>query len=173
MTNVVDANVDVGKSADHANGIDTPDHEELSAYVSRRIEGAVFDEARRLLSRKAHQVEGDPDDLEEWMSGGGGQSSRTWGTMSLGRKNARIVQVAGVVLRRASLCSMMTSAGFSVWNSERIPRRGVYSPPMCEKSRWEEETGPAGRFAVSRSHTSSKPQARRKGSRAVGARMSQ
>jgi len=71
MTNVVDANVDVGKSADHANGIDTPDHEELSAYVSRRIEGAVFDEARGLLSRKAHQVEGDPDDLEEWMSGGG------------------------------------------------------------------------------------------------------
>ena len=127
MTNIVDANVDVGKSADHANGIDTPDCEELgelanqfahrveffarrianrfglaeawrddlisagywgllkaiqnrradahecelSAYVSRRIEGAVFDEARRLLSRKAHQVEGDPDDLEEWMSAGG------------------------------------------------------------------------------------------------------
>ena len=44
---------------------------ELSAYVSRRIEGAVFDEARRLLSRKSHQVEGDPGELEEWMSTGG------------------------------------------------------------------------------------------------------
>ena len=35
MTNVVAANVDVGESADHANGIDTPDCEELGELANR------------------------------------------------------------------------------------------------------------------------------------------
>ena len=37
---------------------------ELSAYVSRRIEGAVIDEARRVLGRLASQTEIDPHDLD-------------------------------------------------------------------------------------------------------------
>jgi RNA polymerase sigma factor (sigma-70 family) len=37
---------------------------ELSAYVSRRVEGAVFDEARRVLTRLANHAEFDPDDFE-------------------------------------------------------------------------------------------------------------
>jgi len=37
---------------------------ELSAYVSRRIEGAVIDEARHLLSRLANQAHCDPGDLD-------------------------------------------------------------------------------------------------------------
>jgi RNA polymerase sigma factor (sigma-70 family) len=37
---------------------------ELSAYVSRRVEGAVFDEARRVLSRLANHSDCDPDDFE-------------------------------------------------------------------------------------------------------------
>jgi len=37
---------------------------ELSAYVSRRVEGAVIDEARRVLSRMSNQADYDPADLE-------------------------------------------------------------------------------------------------------------
>lgn len=37
---------------------------ELSAYVSKRVEGAVLDEARRVLNRLSSQVNCDPDDLE-------------------------------------------------------------------------------------------------------------
>ncbi len=37
---------------------------ELSAYVSRRVEGAVIDEARRALSRVSNYADCDPDDLE-------------------------------------------------------------------------------------------------------------
>ena len=37
---------------------------ELSAYVSQRIEGAVLDEARRILGRMSSQSECDPADLE-------------------------------------------------------------------------------------------------------------
>ncbi len=42
---------------------DAHEHE-LSAYVSRRIEGAVIDEARQLLTRSAHHAHCDPEDLE-------------------------------------------------------------------------------------------------------------
>ena len=37
---------------------------ELSAYVSRRVEGAVLDEARRVLSRVSNHADFDPADLE-------------------------------------------------------------------------------------------------------------
>ncbi len=37
---------------------------ELSAYVSRRVEGAVIDEARRILNRISSHVDGDPADLD-------------------------------------------------------------------------------------------------------------
>lgn len=37
---------------------------ELSAYVSKRIEGAAIDEARRILSRLTSQVDFDPVDLD-------------------------------------------------------------------------------------------------------------
>lgn len=139
MTNIVDANVDLGKSADHANGIDTSECEELgdlanqfahrveffvrrignrfglaeawrddltsagywgllkaiqnrradaherelSAYVSRRIEGSIFDEARRLLSRHAHQVEWGSYDLEDWAIAGGRSISENLGNEGL------------------------------------------------------------------------------------------
>ncbi len=43
--------------------IDAHDHE-LSAYVSKRVEGAVLDEARRVLNRLSSQSDCDPDDLE-------------------------------------------------------------------------------------------------------------
>jgi RNA polymerase sigma factor (sigma-70 family) len=42
---------------------DAHEHE-LSAYVSKRVEGAVLDEARRVLSRVSSQAEWDPSDLE-------------------------------------------------------------------------------------------------------------
>jgi RNA polymerase sigma factor (sigma-70 family) len=42
---------------------DAHEHE-LSAYVSRRIEGAVIDEARALLTRSAYHSQCDPSDLE-------------------------------------------------------------------------------------------------------------
>ena len=42
---------------------DAHEHE-LSAYVSKRVEGAVLDEARRVLNRLSIQVDGDPEDLE-------------------------------------------------------------------------------------------------------------
>lgn len=38
---------------------------ELSAYVSRRVEGAVVDEARQILERLSNRVELDPADLED------------------------------------------------------------------------------------------------------------
>jgi RNA polymerase sigma factor (sigma-70 family) len=38
--------------------------QELSAYVSRRVEGAVIDEARRILSRISNQVDGESVDLD-------------------------------------------------------------------------------------------------------------
>ena len=38
--------------------------QELSAYVSRRVEGAVIDEARRILNRISNQVDCDPTDLD-------------------------------------------------------------------------------------------------------------
>jgi RNA polymerase sigma factor (sigma-70 family) len=37
---------------------------ELSAYVSKRVEGAVIDEARRILSRVSNQIDCDPVDLD-------------------------------------------------------------------------------------------------------------
>jgi RNA polymerase sigma factor (sigma-70 family) len=37
---------------------------ELSAYVSKRVEGAVIDEARRVLSRLSNQDDGDPSELD-------------------------------------------------------------------------------------------------------------
>jgi RNA polymerase sigma factor (sigma-70 family) len=43
--------------------VDAHEHE-LSAYVSKRVEGAVIDEARRVLSRLSTQSECDPDELE-------------------------------------------------------------------------------------------------------------
>jgi len=42
---------------------DAHEHE-LSAYVSKRVEGAVLDEARRVLNRLSSHTEYDPDDLE-------------------------------------------------------------------------------------------------------------
>ncbi len=42
---------------------DAHEHE-LSAYVSRRVEGAVIDEARQLLTRLANQAHCDPADLD-------------------------------------------------------------------------------------------------------------
>jgi len=38
---------------------------ELSAYVSKRVEGAVLDEARQVLARSSTRVELDPDELED------------------------------------------------------------------------------------------------------------
>lgn len=38
---------------------------ELSAYVSKRVEGAVLDEARQVLSRSSTRADLDPDDLED------------------------------------------------------------------------------------------------------------
>ena len=38
--------------------------QELSAYVSKRVEGSVIDEARRVLTRLSSQADCDPDDLE-------------------------------------------------------------------------------------------------------------
>jgi RNA polymerase sigma factor (sigma-70 family) len=40
---------------------------ELSAYVSQRIEGAVLDEARQLLTRSSNHADCGPDDLETGM----------------------------------------------------------------------------------------------------------
>ena len=37
---------------------------ELSAYVSRRVEGAVLDEARRVLTRTSNHADCDPQDLD-------------------------------------------------------------------------------------------------------------
>jgi RNA polymerase sigma factor (sigma-70 family) len=42
---------------------DAHEHE-LSAYVSKRVEGAVIDEARRVLNRLSNHAECDPDELE-------------------------------------------------------------------------------------------------------------
>jgi RNA polymerase sigma factor (sigma-70 family) len=42
---------------------DAHEHE-LSAYVSKRVEGAVIDEARRVLNRLSNHAECDPDDLD-------------------------------------------------------------------------------------------------------------
>jgi len=42
--------------------------QELSAYVSKRVEGAVLDEARQALGRSAVQSDLDPADLEETWS---------------------------------------------------------------------------------------------------------
>jgi RNA polymerase sigma factor (sigma-70 family) len=47
--------------------LDAHDHE-LSAYVSCRVEGAVLDEARQLLSRMASHADCEPDDLETGLS---------------------------------------------------------------------------------------------------------
>ncbi len=41
---------------------------ELSAYVSKRVEGAVLDEARRVLNRLSNHVDCDPDDLDTGLS---------------------------------------------------------------------------------------------------------
>jgi RNA polymerase sigma factor (sigma-70 family) len=50
--------------------------QELSAYVSKRVEGAVIDEARRVLTRLSNQTDCDPCDLE---SGRGlGLSAYDW-----------------------------------------------------------------------------------------------
>lgn len=38
---------------------------ELSAYVSKRVEGAVLDEARQILGRSSTRAELDPDELED------------------------------------------------------------------------------------------------------------
>lgn len=38
---------------------------ELSAYVSKRVEGAVLDEARQILGRSSARAELDPDELED------------------------------------------------------------------------------------------------------------
>jgi RNA polymerase sigma factor (sigma-70 family) len=38
---------------------------ELSAYVSKRVEGAVLDEARQILGRASSRADLDPDELEE------------------------------------------------------------------------------------------------------------
>ncbi|MEZ4333259.1 MAG: hypothetical protein R3F35_15970 [Myxococcota bacterium] len=38
---------------------------ELSAYVSKRVEGAVLDEARQILERLSNRVELDPADLDD------------------------------------------------------------------------------------------------------------
>jgi len=38
---------------------------ELSAYVSKRVEGAVLDEARQVLGRATARADLDPDELEE------------------------------------------------------------------------------------------------------------
>ena len=46
---------------------DAHEHE-LSAYVSRRIEGAVIDEARQLLTRLTNQAHCDPADLDGGLS---------------------------------------------------------------------------------------------------------
>jgi RNA polymerase sigma factor (sigma-70 family) len=46
---------------------DAHEHE-LSAYVSRRVEGAVIDEARQLLTRLANQAHCDPVDLDRGLS---------------------------------------------------------------------------------------------------------
>jgi RNA polymerase sigma factor (sigma-70 family) len=43
---------------------DAHEHE-LSAYVSKRVEGAVIDEARRALTRLSNQTDCDPEALEE------------------------------------------------------------------------------------------------------------
>ena len=42
--------------------------QELSSYVSTRIEGAVIDEARRVLNRVSNQTDCDPDDLDSALS---------------------------------------------------------------------------------------------------------
>jgi RNA polymerase sigma factor (sigma-70 family) len=46
---------------------DAHEHE-LSAYVSKRVEGAVIDEARRVLSRLSNHADCDPEDLESGLS---------------------------------------------------------------------------------------------------------
>lgn len=43
---------------------DAHDHE-LSAYVSKRIEGSVLDEARQLLDRASFRADCDPDELDD------------------------------------------------------------------------------------------------------------
>lgn len=43
---------------------DAHEHE-LSAYVSKRVEGAVLDEARQVLGRSASRSDLDPDELED------------------------------------------------------------------------------------------------------------
>lgn len=47
---------------------------ELSAYVSKRIEGAVLDEARQVLERATTRADCDPGELEE----GGGLEGGFW-----------------------------------------------------------------------------------------------
>ncbi len=55
---------------------DAHEHE-LSAYVSRRVEGAVIDEARQILTRHSNQSQLDPCDLDEG-AGGGEASADEW-----------------------------------------------------------------------------------------------
>jgi len=50
--------------------LDAHEHE-LSAYVSKRVEGSVIDEARRILNRVSNQVDCDPADLD-------GEASLHW-----------------------------------------------------------------------------------------------
>jgi RNA polymerase sigma factor (sigma-70 family) len=47
----------------HNRRADAHEHE-LSAYVSKRVEGAVLDEGRRVLDRLSSHVDCDPNDLE-------------------------------------------------------------------------------------------------------------
>lgn len=42
---------------------------ELSAYVSKRVEGAVLDEARQVLGRSSARADLDPDDIEDGLNG--------------------------------------------------------------------------------------------------------
>ena len=44
---------------------DSAHPQELSAYVSKRVEGAVLDEARQVLGRASAQADLDPTDLED------------------------------------------------------------------------------------------------------------
>jgi RNA polymerase sigma factor (sigma-70 family) len=47
---------------------------ELSAYVSRRVEGAVIDEARQVLSRLSNHAHGDPFDPQAGVAGEGAEA---------------------------------------------------------------------------------------------------
>lgn len=47
---------------------DDAHEQQLSAYVSKRIEGAVIDEARRVLTRVSNQTDCDPEELDDGFS---------------------------------------------------------------------------------------------------------